>query len=190
MHSQELWSVTNPSLTKPTFTDHRSDPNQLDRTASAVFSKNTAKAVAIGDLKCLAQNIYFEARGEPVEGKLAVAHVVMNWVASPRFPNTVCGVVHQGGHAVRNRCQFSWWCDGKSETITNRRAWLESLKLAHSVYRDRSIDPTDNALWYHADYVSPSWRYGLAEGPKIGHHIFYRDRTSVASLVQTASSEN
>ena len=168
----------------------RTDLNQADLTANAVLLKPAAENAVSEELKCLAQNIYFEARSEPVEGKLAVAHVVMNRVTSPRFPNTVCGVVHQGGYAVRHRCQFSWWCDGKSETITNHRAWLESLELAHRAYRDRSDDPTGNALWYHAAYVSPSWRSDFVEGPKIGRHIFYSERTSVASMVEVVSNQS
>ena len=170
--------------------DRQSGLNQVDMTASAVLLKPTTENAASEELKCLAQNIYFEARGEPVEGKLAVAHVVMNRVASPRFPNTVCGVVHQGGYAARHRCQFSWWCDGKNETIADRGAWVESLDLAHRVYRNRSDDPSGNALWYHADYVSPAWRSDFAEGPKIGRHIFYSERTSVASMVEIASNQS
>ena len=89
--------------------------------------------------------------------------------------------------------------DGKSETITNHRAWLESLELAHRAYRDRSDDPTGNALWYHAAYVSPNWRSDFVEGPKIGRHIFYSERTSVvfysertsvASMVEIASNQS
>ena len=179
-------AAAEPSVVK----DHRSGLNQADLTANAVLLKPAAENAVSEELKCLAQNIYFEARSEPVEGKLAVAHVVMNRVTSPRFPNTVCGVVHQGGYAVRHRCQFSWWCDGKSETITNHRAWLESLELAHRAYRDRSDDPTGNALWYHAAYVSPSWRSDFVEGPKIGRHIFYSERTSVASMVEVVSNQS
>ena len=92
--------------------------------------------------------------------------------------------MRQGGHAVLYRCQFSWWCDGKSETITERRAWQESLELARRVQSDRSADPTGNALWYHADYVSPYWGRILKRGRQIGRHIFYVDqdkKTQIAS---------
>ena len=126
------------------------------------------------DLSCLAQNIYFEARSEPKGGKLAVAHVVMNRVSSRRFPDSVCEVVRQGGEQRLHYCQFSWWCDGKSDEPTNLVAWMESLKVAKAVYWRHADDPTGGAMWYHADYVSPHWTMDFDRGPKIGRHIFYR----------------
>ena len=66
-------------------------------------------------LRCMALNIYHEARGEPIEGKIAVGHVVLNRAASRRFPGQICAVVKQGGENRRYRCQFSWWCDGRSD---------------------------------------------------------------------------
>ena len=80
-----------------------------------IFRKPTQAAPA-DELKCLALNIYFEARGEPESGQLAVGHVVM-------FPGTVCGVIQQGGALRRHRCQFSWWCDGRSDKPGNKRLW-------------------------------------------------------------------
>jgi hypothetical protein len=129
------------------------------------------------EISCLAQNIYFEARSEPHVGKLAVAHVVMNRVASKRFPGSICEVIRQGGSAQLNRCQFSWWCDGKSDKPGNLRAWRESLKLASDIYWGLVEDPTEGAMWYHADYVSPNWRTDLVEGPKFGRHIFYASKS-------------
>ena len=130
------------------------------------------------EISCLAQNNYFEARSEPYLGKLAVAHVVLNRVASKRFPSSVCKVVQQGGETQLNRCQFSWWCDGKSDSPTNFRAWRESLKLASDIYLGLLGDPTEGAMWYHADYVSPRWSSDLSRGPKIGRHIFYTRKSS------------
>ena len=126
------------------------------------------------ELTCLAQNIYFEARSEPDTGKLAVGHVVLNRVASKRFPGGICAVVRQGGYAKLNRCQFSWWCDGKSVEVEDFGAWSESLEIAGQVYLGRQGDPTEGALWYHADYVTPRWSKDLKRGPKIGRHIFYQ----------------
>lgn len=126
------------------------------------------------ELKCLALNIYFEARSEPVEGKYAVGHVVMNRVANRRFPGSVCKVIRQGGEVRRNRCQFSWWCDGRSDQPRDTRAWEESRRIAELVYIGASNDPTDGALWYHADYVRPNWRSDFQRGPKIGRHVFYQ----------------
>ncbi|MET0009100.1 MAG: cell wall hydrolase [Candidatus Thiodiazotropha sp. 6PLUC9] len=128
------------------------------------------------ELQCLALNIYFEARSESVKGQHAVGHVVMNRVAHRGFPNTICDVVKQGGEVRRNRCQFSWWCDGRSDEPANRKAWLKSLDLAYDIYLGRVSDPTRGALWYHADYVSPKWSKALTMVTKIGQHIFYQSR--------------
>ena len=127
------------------------------------------------EIRCLALNIYFEARGEPDLGKIAVAHVVLNRVDDTRFPKTVCGVVRQGGEQQQLRCQFSWWCDGRSDKPRDNLAWWESWEIAWDVLRGANRDPTRGALWYHADYVSPSWGKVFDRGPKIGQHIFYLD---------------
>jgi spore germination cell wall hydrolase CwlJ-like protein len=126
-----------------------------------------------GELECLALTIYFEARGEPDEGKLAVGHVVMNRTQHPLFPPRVCLVVRQGGDKLRYHCQFTWWCDGRSDRPRDRQAWTKSRALAGLVYWNYSRDPTAGALWYHADYVWPKWRHNLKPGPKIGRHMFY-----------------
>lgn len=134
------------------------------------------------EIGCLALNIYFEARSEPTDGKLAVGHVVMNRVSDPRYPGKVCDVVKQGGSKIINRCQFSWYCDGLSDHPRNLRAWRESIALARIVFWGYSEDPTGGALWYHADYVQPLWRLRLDRGPKIGRHVFYRDDRSTVAL--------
>ncbi len=134
-----------------------------------------ASAIPVNDdLQCLALTIYFEARGEPQAGKLAVASVVMNRVADRRYPNRICDVVRQGGEWPRYRCQFSWWCDGRSDFPRNSEAWTQSSALAFLVYWGFLRDPTEGALWYHAEYVRPFWRKAFERGPKIGGHIFYR----------------
>ncbi len=144
--------------------------------AAGLLAGTPAQAATDGnpELECLALNIYFEARSEPVEGKYAVGHVVMNRVANRRFPGSVCKVIRQGGEVRRNRCQFSWWCDGRSDRPRDRHAWAESRRIAALVYVGASNDPTDGALWYHADYVRPDWRADFQRGPKIGRHVFYQ----------------
>lgn len=127
------------------------------------------------EISCLALNIYFEARGEPDVGKVAVAHVVMNRVLSERFPDTVCEVVQQGGESQRYRCQFTWWCDGLSDTPRSKEDWQRSSEIALAVYWGQTQDPTGGAKWYHADYVKPAWRKDFVLGPKIGRHLFYTD---------------
>lgn len=126
------------------------------------------------ELKCLALNIYWEARSEPTLGRFAVAAVTLNRVGHKGFPDTVCGVVHQGAERGLHRCQFSWVCDGKTKAPGNPKAWREAEHIAYTmVYLDLP-DPTDGALWYHADYVSPGWAKAMARVTQIGRHIYYR----------------
>jgi N-acetylmuramoyl-L-alanine amidase len=117
---------------------------------------------------CLALNIYHEARGEPAEGQIAVAHVTLNRVESRRFPNNICDVVWQSR-------QFSWTHDGRSDTPRDAAAWDTAQRIAdiainwHSVGEDFSY----SALFYHADYVTPYWSYIFEPTVTIGVHIFY-----------------
>ena len=125
------------------------------------------------ETECLAKNIYFEANTEPLEGKLAVATVTMNRVQSHVFPRTVCGVVLDQSS---KGCQFSWVCDGKSDIVRDRRGYMESVKIAEDVLlsnRRSRIIPSD-VLYYHADYVSPTWAKTKRLVAKIGAHILYR----------------
>ena len=131
------------------------------------------------EIECLALNVYFEARGESELGQKAVANVTMNRVLDEAFPDTVCGVVRQGAMSGRKKvrrgaCQFSWWCDGRSDRPVDERAWDDSLQIAQTVYWDRSRDVTDGSLWFHADYVDPNWATAFDRGPTIGRHMFYR----------------
>jgi spore germination cell wall hydrolase CwlJ-like protein len=126
------------------------------------------------ELDCLALTIYFEARGEPLQGKLAVGYVVINRVGDKEFPANVCQVVQQGGEAERYRCQFSWWCDGRSDKPVDLVAWRKSRAVAWEVLSGESDDPTRGALWYHTHHVQPDWRNKLVKIHKIGDHLFYR----------------
>jgi spore germination cell wall hydrolase CwlJ-like protein len=138
-----------------------------------VASGQTGTTDVRRQIECLAKTIYFEARGEPDAGKLAVGHVVMNRVASDDYPDTVCQVMQQGGAETLHRCQFSFYCDGRSDEPQDKKAWRHSQALARAVFWDFSPDPTGGARWYHADYVSPHWRNAFDKGPVIGQHVFY-----------------
>jgi N-acetylmuramoyl-L-alanine amidase len=122
---------------------------------------------------CLALNIYHEARSEPLVGQVAVANVVMNRVRDERFPNTVCKVVKQ--RKSKTKCQFSWYCDGKSDKAHNKQAYKIAVTLAEHVINGKELeDYTDGALFYHADYVVPYWTKHFDKTKKIGTHIFYK----------------
>lgn len=126
--------------------------------------------------RCLAQAIYFEARSEPPEGWVAVADVVLNRARDPRFPASICGVVFQGEYR-RNRCQFSFACDGRSDNPYDRLAWEKAMRLATYKLATLSDEPSlTSATHYHADYVAPYWSNQMERLAKIGRHIFYTDR--------------
>lgn len=130
------------------------------------------------DLHCLALNIYHEARSESLAGQYAVADVVLNRVESRDYPNTICGVVYQAkmweGHPVRDKCQFSWYCDGKSDTPQETDAWYRSLMIAvNIVHQNKFRGLTEGATHYHTDYVNPKWNKSMDFIGRIGDHLFY-----------------
>jgi len=129
-------------------------------------------------LLCLALNIYYEAGREPEEGKLAVAHVTMNRVNDPSFPQSVCGVVKQRTHRVEGEekitiCQFSWYCEpNKKIPPSNNPYWVDAKQIAKDVLEGKTDDPTKGALYFHATRVKPNWKH-LKRVKQIGNHIFY-----------------
>jgi len=129
-------------------------------------------------LVCLALNIYHEARGEPLAGRIAVTEVVLNRTNSPKFPDTICEVVKEGyyyqGHPIKNKCQFSWWCDGKSDKPTDKIQWAESINLAKAMLDKNHVDITEGSLYYHSTKVNPYWAKHYSKTVKINNHIFYR----------------
>ena len=131
---------------------------------------------------CLALNTYHEAKNQSMVGQVATAQVVMNRVADSRYPNTVCEVVKQGPKykgsdvPVRHKCQFSWFCDGKSdEPKKDSEAWFKAQDYARIVLSGRIVlDVTEGATHYHATYVRPSWAKTKTRTTRIESHIFYR----------------
>ena len=141
------------------------------------------------ELECLAKNIYWEARNQSWAGQLAVGIVTLNRVQDDRFPDTVCSVVKQGPrrpswknhlitYPVKNRCHFSWYCDGKSDK------WVKEDSIAINTAIDIAallldknitiIDFTNGATHYHADYVNPAWTSSKEKTVEIDDHIFYK----------------
>lgn len=131
---------------------------------------------------CLAKAIYYEARSESRVGRLAVADVVLNRVASPAYPDTICDVVFQGSQR-RTGCQFSFTCDGSMKARLNERQWRDAEMLAGAVIAGIRKPVSRYATHYHADYVSPPWAQTLTPTAVIGAHKFYRfpSRTIVAA---------
>jgi len=139
------------------------------------------------EMKCLADNVYWEARNQSGKGMIGVALVVRNRVNDDRFPHSYCEVIMEGPTQpswkephilipVRHRCQFSWYCDGKSDTIPTRDMDIYELAraVAFKVYRGEFGDFTYGATHYHADYVTPAWAASKMETITIDNHIFYR----------------
>ncbi len=129
---------------------------------------------------CLALNLYHEARGEPVIGQIAVSQVVLNRVKDKRYPNTVCGVVRQARYSktsklpLRHQCQFSWFCDGKSDKPRDKRAFKWSYDLSKRVLLGEFSDLVGGATHYHSVKVNPNWAIKKKRVTKIGDHIFHK----------------
>lgn len=124
------------------------------------------------EVNCLAEAIYFEARGEPERGQLAVAEVVANRVASHAYPNTFCGVVRQ---RARNICQFSWACNSGRGTPRGEQ-WARANQIAARVVDGWDPSIVGNATMFHATYVRPSWSRAFNRVAQIGSHVFYSAR--------------
>jgi spore germination cell wall hydrolase CwlJ-like protein len=192
--------------------DEKRDDVILTEQAQLIFQTTTADWLLeyanlnLQDVKCLAQNIYFEARTESMLGKTAVAWVVMNRVNSKQFPKTICDVVFQGPHREswktrqvkdlkdserkyyprRDRCQFSWYCDGKKDIIwanyqdgrtifNNSRAWFDSIVIAMAVMSNMLNDNTDGSLYYYNHHlVFPNWATTQELKVIIGNHTFMK----------------
>ena len=122
---------------------------------------------------CLATNLYHEARGEEPAGTIAAGFVVINRVNSKRYPNDVCSVIKQGGE-IRNKCQFSWWCDGKSDKVTHKETYKRMLLYARLILEGRLGDPSAGALFYHSSGVDPYWSGDKDYVVRLGQHIFYK----------------
>ncbi len=138
-------------------------------------------------IRCLAKNIYFEARSDMTAGQFAVADVVLNRVRDTRWPNNICDVVQQGPVSewhlentgkevpVKHRCQFSWFCDGKSDDPKDRESWRNAQTIAYQILKNKTFRGiTEGSTHYHAAYVNPSWNLSFQYIGQIGEHVFYR----------------
>ena len=121
---------------------------------------------------CLALSIYWEARGEDRRGMIAVGWTILNRVQSEHFPSSPCDVVRQGGEVPP--CQFSWWCDGKSDRPRDRDSWTTALLISAELLVNPPPDPTGGALFYHSTDINKPWRRKRIRTARIGAHVFYR----------------
>ena len=138
--------------------------------AAAEVTKSTrdapAAAPGTAELNCLAEAVYFEAGGTGAKGEAAVAHVIVNRANNPKFPDSVCGVVRQG-------CQFSYRCDGRSDALAERERRESALRAARTVLAG-APDPTRGALFFHAASAKPGWFSSRERVGRIGGNVFYR----------------
>lgn len=159
---------------------------ETDRLEVEIEAQRALLSISNNDKQCLAQNIFFEARNQDVLGQVAIAWVTLNRVGNSGYPGTICGVVTQAnrdssGNPIRDQCQFSWYCDGKSDAIPNnpvsQRAWEDAQLIAEVVLLDWArgkAGPVGDSIMYHADYVQPYWASSHEVVTQIGDHIFYR----------------
>ncbi|MBU2983460.1 cell wall hydrolase [Lentibacter algarum] len=126
--------------------------------------------------RCLAEALYFEARGESVKGQFAVAEVIMNRVSSKRYPNSVCGVINQGT-GRKHACQFSYTCDGRAEVIAEPKSFESVGKIAKIMVSGAKRPLTKGATHYHTKAVNPRWARKFPRTATIGFHHFYKQPT-------------
>ena len=187
-----------PGFAQPLLTDTNGNVKLLEPSKEKLESNIEPKiGFDIEEARCLAENIYHEARDQGTAGWLAVAAVTLNRATDDRFPDTICGVVFQAEtkeswttkgkdvpeiervfYPVRHRCQFSWYCDGKSDEPKNERVYDRLVSFSRYILSNitEQIDITDGATFYHAESITPSWAKSKTKTIEIGDHIFYRWR--------------
>lgn len=146
---------------------------------SALFAGWSPKGSVQDEIKCLADNIYFEARNQGEKGQWAIAHVTWNRVNHKLYPNSICEVVwEKSQHRGTDKwvAQFSWTLDGKSDRPREKEAYAAAVKIARTllITKDVMEDPTNGATHYHADYVNPYWAKSMKLLATVDNHIFYR----------------
>ena len=163
------------------------EPNQKFYAVEKVEIPVQNKHLTLESIECMALNIYHESRNQTLGGRLAVGYVTLNRVESNKYPDTICGVVkqakinkwflerHNKKVPARNKCQFSWYCDGKSDQPLESNAWEEAYLLAIHVINmyDVISDPTKGSIMYHSTKVNPYWTDAYKYQVTIDDHIFY-----------------
>lgn len=125
--------------------------------------------------RCLAEALYFEARGETLQGQFAVAEVILNRRDSSKFPSSICSVIGQGSKSGKKyACQFSYKCDGRAEVFSEGKAYVQVGKVARIMLDGKTRNLTKGATFYHTGAVSPRWSRKFQRTAKVGSHYFYR----------------
>ncbi len=152
---------------------------------SEIISKTEVQAVdpagkePLNDaITCLSRTIYWEARGEGAASMEAVANVVMNRLGHEGFPNTICEVVRQGRE--RGACQFSWWCDGRSDTAKDDDSYAIAKEIARKALNRQLSDRTRGALYFHQRKATPSWSREYIKTAEVGEFVFYKPHEGAA----------
>lgn len=167
-------------LTKLPSADDRGVQTQSGVIYDASFLASRPAASGGEQWECLAEALYFEARGESVRGMFAVGEVILNRVDSSAYPDTLCAVINQGT-GRRYACQFTYTCDGRAEVINEPRAWERVGKVARLLLDGAPRALTAGATHYHTRAVNPSWAQRFPRTASIGSHYFYRQPTRTAS---------
>ena len=155
-------------------------PADGDAVMTEAFLSSMTAPTGNAEWECLADALYFEARGESIQGIFAVGEVIMNRVDSAEYPNTICGVVHQGT-GKKFACQFTWTCDNNSDAIGNKTAFARVGKVAKLLIDGLPRRLTAGATHYHTKAVHPSWANRFPRVASIGAHVFYKQPTRSAS---------
>ncbi|SPF75452.1 Spore cortex-lytic enzyme [Aliiroseovarius pelagivivens] len=146
-------------------------PEGFERSVAWLSAQPVPKQDA--EWTCLTEALYFEARGETVQGQFAVAEVILNRVDHPRFPNSICGVIHQGT-GKKYACQFTYTCDGREEVIHEKAIHDRLGRIARTMIDGAPRDLTFGATHYHTTAVAPRWASRFQKTASIGVHRFYR----------------
>jgi spore germination cell wall hydrolase CwlJ-like protein len=153
--------------------------SKVPPTPAQIITRPQAQAVdPTGDeslddaITCLARSIYWEARGEGDAGMEAVASVVMNRIGHEGFPNTICGVVKQGQE--QGACQFSWWCDGRSDDAAEQESYSHAKEIARKALNRQLRDRTGGAMYFHNRGLAPHWSSEFIRTVDIGKLVFYK----------------
>ena len=146
-----------------------------------------ANAISFQEHYCMSEAIYYEARNQPAIGQLAVGIVIRNRVRAKKWPDNVCGVVHEGyyyqGIPLMDRCQFSYWCDGKLEDPEDDKAWFKAERIAFLILTENiTIEGMESATHYHEKSITPNWIIKFNKCATIGDHTFYCPKVTRISV--------